>query len=68
LREQGLNAEMDLLQRSMRAQMRYANKNNADKVMIIGDQELDRKVVALKDMESGEQKDIALDKIIDHLI
>jgi len=67
LRHQGLNAEMDLLQRSMRAQMRYANKNNADKVMIIGDQELDRSVVALKDMESGKQQDIALDKIVDEL-
>ena len=67
LRQQGLNAEMDLLQRSMRAQMRYANKNNADKVMIIGDQELDRSVVALKDMESGKQQDIALDKIVDEL-
>ena len=67
LRDKGLNAEMDLLQRSMRAQMRYANKNNAGKVIIIGDQELERNAVALKDMESGQQEDISLDEIVSHL-
>jgi len=67
LRVKGLNAEMDLLQRSMRAQMRYANKNNAEKVIIIGDHELERNAVALKNMASGEQEDISIDEIVDHL-
>ena len=67
LRDNDINAEMDLLQRSMRAQMRYANKDNANKVIIIGDHELERNAVALKDMKSGEQQDVPIDEIINHL-
>ncbi|MCF7884893.1 MAG: histidine--tRNA ligase [Candidatus Marinimicrobia bacterium] len=68
LRNKGINAEMDLLQRSIRAQMRYANKDNADKVIIIGDQELERNVVALKDMKSGDQEDVPIKDLISTLI
>lgn len=59
-RRAGLNVIYDLKGRSMKAQMREANRQNAGTVVIVGDDELERGSVVVKDMESGDQKDLAL--------
>ena len=60
LRQAGLSAEKDLLDRSLKAQLKYAGKLNAKRVVIIGEDELNRGVAVVKDMSSGEQQEVAL--------
>lgn len=61
LRADGVRAECDVVGRSVRAQMKYADKLNAKFSVVIGDSELEAGKAALKDMKSGEQNDIPLD-------
>ena len=63
LREAGLSAETDLMGRSLKAQMKYADKINAHYVAIIGDDELDQGVATVKNMVEGESKQISLDDL-----
>lgn len=60
LRRIGIHAEQDLCDRSLKAQMKYANKLSARFSMVIGDNELKEKSAVLKNMESGETLDVAL--------
>lgn len=62
-RRSGMNAIYDLKGRSMKAQMREANRQDARTVVIVGDDELGRGSVVVKDMESGDQEDVALGEI-----
>lgn len=64
LRLAGLSAETDLMGRSLKAQMKYADKINAHYVAIIGDDELDQGVATVKNMREGESKQISLDNLI----
>ena len=63
LRVAGLSAETDLMGRSLKAQMKYADKINAHYVAIIGDDELDQGVATVKNMKEGESKQITLDDL-----
>ncbi|MEW5757954.1 MAG: histidine--tRNA ligase [Candidatus Omnitrophota bacterium] len=64
LRKNNINAEADLRQSSLKSQMRQANKLNARFVIIIGDNELEKGTVVLKNMASGEQKEIKKEELI----
>ena len=67
LRNEGFFAQSDLMGRSVKAQMKYANKIGAAFVIVLGDNELESGTAKLKNMASGEQTDIALDdKFIDN--
>ncbi|MFU0826342.1 MAG: Histidine--tRNA ligase [Lachnoclostridium sp.] len=68
LRNQGIIVETDYMDRSVKAQMKYANKIGAKNTVIIGADELERKTVIVKNMENGEQKEIPLDKIVDYFL
>ena len=61
LRREGKYAECDVVGRSLKAQMKYANKKGARYTLIIGDSEVDAGVAQLRDMESGEQSEVKLD-------
>ena len=61
LRREGKFCECDVVGRSLKAQMKYANKLGAKYTLIIGDSEIDAGVAQLRDMESGEQKEVSLD-------
>lgn len=63
LRNQGIIVETDYMDRSVKAQMKYANKIGAKKTVIIGSDELEKNCAKVKDMETGEQIEIALDQI-----
>ncbi|OON98081.1 MAG: histidine--tRNA ligase [Candidatus Epulonipiscium fishelsonii] len=54
LRQAGLIAESDPLGRSVKAQMKYANKLNVRYSAIIGESELETETLQLKNMETGE--------------
>ncbi len=55
LRRMGISAERDLCDRSLKAQMKYADKIGARYTMVIGDDELAAGTASLKNMQTGEQ-------------
>ncbi|MDD7025439.1 MAG: histidine--tRNA ligase [Oscillospiraceae bacterium] len=63
IRSHGVIVETDYMDRSVKAQMKYANKIGAKKTVIIGSEELADNRAKVKDMETGEQTEVALDKI-----
>ena len=61
LRRMGIAAEQDLCQRSVKAQMKYANKLGAKFSIVLGDDEIDQHKADIKNMETGEAISIAID-------
>ena len=59
-RAKNVQTEMDFQDRSLKAQMRRANKLGAAFVLIVGDRELENKVVVLRNLETKEQEEIPL--------
>jgi histidyl-tRNA synthetase len=57
------SADTDLLKRTLRKQMDYANAKKIPYVVIIGQQELEKNCVKLRMMQSGEEKEISLDDL-----
>ncbi len=56
LRANGISAELFPSSDKMKKQMNYANSNNVPYVAIIGEQEIENGTIAVKDMATGEQK------------
>ncbi len=63
LRAAGVSAEFDLLGRGVRAQMKHADRIRARFVMVLGEEEAERRVVAIRDMRTGVQEDVAADAV-----
>ncbi len=61
LRDHGFLAECDVMGRGVKAQMKYANKIGAGFALILGDNELENGKANLKNMQTGEQLEIAID-------
>ena len=51
----------------MKKQMEYANRRAIPYVVIIGSRELEARSATVKDMRSGEQNEVAFDKITEFL-
>lgn len=66
LRIAGVNAERDILGRSVKAQMKYANKTGARFSMILGEDEVNSAKADLKNMKTGETTSVSLtaDKVL----
>jgi histidyl-tRNA synthetase len=64
LRLAGFTADMDFTARSIKAQMKHANKYPARFVAIIGEDEAAKGQVMLKNMETSEQELVALSEVI----
>ncbi|MDO8686376.1 MAG: histidine--tRNA ligase [Clostridiales bacterium] len=65
LRRNGINADTDHMGRSFKSQFKFADKMGFSYVIAIGEEELSRNKAVLRNMKTGEQKDISLDSIID---
>ena len=65
LRQEGISVDTDHLGRGLRASMKYADKLGALNTLVLGDNEIDTGIVKVKNMSSGEETEIALDKIAD---
>ena len=65
LRSQGLRVMMDHEGRSMKNQLKQADKQNARFTLILGDNELANCEVLLKDMHSGEQQLVELTPVFE---
>lgn len=61
VRECGLTAETDVVGRGLRAQMKYADKIGAKYSVVLGDNEIAENKAKVKNMDSGEQTELALD-------
>ena len=61
LRQQGKYAECDIIGRSLKAQMKYANKIGASYTLIIGDSEIEAGKAQLRNMSDGTQTEVELD-------
>lgn len=58
LRNVGCKVTIDTLRRSLKAQLRDANRTNAGKVVIIGEEESKKNTAQVKDLSTGEQEEI----------
>ena len=63
-RENGIRTELFPDSAKMKKQMSYANANNIPFVVLAGDNEMQSCVVTLKNMETGEQKQVTPDELI----
>lgn len=64
MRAEGFGCLMDLNQRSVRAQMKYADKLGAKFNLVIGDNEVESGSAKLKNMSTGEETDIQLETFV----
>lgn len=60
LRRAGVYAECDTMSRSLKAQMKYANKIGAEYTLIIGESEILAGRAQLRNMKTGEQSEVEL--------
>lgn len=68
VRNYGMHAQFDIVGRSVKAQMKYANKIGAVYTLVIGDSEVESCRAMLKNMASGEELEIKLDSLADELM
>ncbi|MCF7804111.1 MAG: histidine--tRNA ligase [Candidatus Marinimicrobia bacterium] len=61
LREQGVHCDMDFLRRSVKAQFREANRQNADYTIVLGENELEAGEATIKNMDTGEEQMVSFD-------
>lgn len=64
-RERGISATMDYMGRSMKAQMKDANRENARYALIVGGNELQENRFTLRNMKQSDERQLSLDEIID---
>ena len=63
LRRQGVAVEAELMERSLKGQMKYAGRKGFPIVLLIGPRELAAKTVTVRYMETGEQEEISRDQL-----
>jgi histidyl-tRNA synthetase len=64
---EGIRAELDYEGKSLKSQMRRADKLNARYVLILGEDELKRGKAVLRNMESKSQEEIPINKLLETL-
>ena len=67
MRNAGLSADMDYSGGSLKSQMRIANKIGVRYTVIVGEEELSKNMVILRNMKTKEQKEVKIDKLIGEL-
>ncbi len=68
LRKAKINTETDHIGRGLKPQMKYADKIGAQNTLVLGDNEIDSGIFKIKNMQTGEQTEVAADKIIDYFL
>jgi histidyl-tRNA synthetase len=68
VRQSGINAEIYPEAAKIKKQMNYANQNNIPWVVIIGENEINQGVATLKNMQSGEQKVVSQEQIVEYFV
>lgn len=66
-REQGMSVTMDYSGRSMKAQMKEANRENAAFTLLVGENELNNQTFILRNMAESSEKSVQFDQIADEV-
>lgn len=64
LRREDISADMDYTGRSLKAQMKVADKISAKFVVILGEDEIAKGVATVRNMETSEQKTLSIENLI----
>ncbi|MBW2192948.1 MAG: ATP phosphoribosyltransferase regulatory subunit, partial [Deltaproteobacteria bacterium] len=64
---EGISAEMDFGNRSLKSQMKRANRFDAPHVLIVGDKELEEGSAVLRNMKTKEQTSIPLGDLVENI-
>jgi len=64
LRDKEITVEFDIEKNSLKAQMKAANRANAHYALIIGEEEMDKKKVTLKNMTAGTQESLNKEELL----
>lgn len=67
LRRNNISADKDHMERSVKGQMKYADKLNARFTAVLGEDELNNGRLTIKNMKTGEQTETAIDEIVEAL-
>jgi len=67
LRKNGINTQTDIMGRDLRKQLEYANTLSIPFVIIVGEKEMETEELKLKNMETGQEKEMAIEQIIQTL-
>ena len=67
LRKAGISAERDYLSRSVKAQMKYANKLLAKYSAVVGDDDIKNNCINVKNMATGESEDVSFSDLSEYL-
>ena len=67
LRRNGVPAEIDLQSRSLKGQLKQANKQGASYTVIICEQELEEKMAVVRDMNNNSQENVAFNEVAGYL-
>jgi histidyl-tRNA synthetase len=67
LRAEGISAEKDYMDRKMKAQFKAADRMKAQFVAILGEDELEKEVINVKQMATGEQEEVSLSQLIPYI-
>jgi histidyl-tRNA synthetase len=65
---EGIEATMEYADKSLKAQMKQANRLGAGRVLIVGESEMKSGTVVLRDMATKNQREIPLDTVVETLI
>ena len=68
LRKQGIAVQMDIMGRNIKNQFKYANRINARKTVVIGQDELEKNIFAIKDMATSQQVNVPMESIVEELM
>lgn len=64
LRKKGLKVEKDYLEKSLKAQMKTANRLMAKYTVIIGEEELNKGYAIIRNMSTSEQEEVAITEVV----
>ncbi len=67
LRQAGFSADKDYMGRKMRAQFKAAERQRAKYALIIGDNELEKKAIIVRNLKTGEQNEFPLEGLVEQL-
>ena len=68
LRKEGIYVEMEYVAKGLKAQMKKADRLNAKRVLIAGEDEFNKGKVVIRNMDTKEQEEIPLDNLIPSMI
>jgi histidyl-tRNA synthetase len=67
LRDMNIKCDKDYMSRSLKAQMKYANKINAKYITVIGEDEINNNNIKVKNMENGTEEEIQLSQLLEYM-